>query len=95
MAALEHRADRGAELFAAAAAEFQSGARAPSGDGTDPIGGTATGAFRAIRPDDFFELGVRRLLVPKVGPRNDGHDRALLRRRATADAIRPDLGLTN
>ena len=67
MAALEHRADRGAELFAAAATEFQSGARALPGNRTDPIGGTAACAYGSVWPEDFFELGVRRLFIPKIG----------------------------
>ena len=68
MAAPEHRADRGTELFLAAATEFQSGARALPGNRTDPIGCTAACAYRSVWPEDFFELGVRRLFIPKVGP---------------------------
>ena len=91
----EHRADRRAKLFATAATELQAGAGTFSGNPPDPIGRTAARAYRSVRPDDFFELGVRRLLIPKIGPRSDEHDRISLRRRASADAIRPDLGLTN
>src|ERR1700740_458267 len=82
VAALEHRADRGAKLSVAAATEFQAGARTLTGNRTDSIGCTAACAYRSVWPDDFFELGVRRLLIPKIGPRNDGHDRASLQRRA-------------
>ena len=74
VAALEHGADRGAKLPAAAATEFQSGARTLSGNRTDPIGSAATCAYRSVWPDNFFELGMRRLLIPKIGPRDDGHD---------------------
>jgi len=93
--ALEHRADRCAKLFAAAATELQAGAGTLSGNPPDPIGRTAACAYRSVRPDDFFELGVRRLLIPKIGPRSDEHDRVSLRGRAAADALRPDRGLTN
>src|SRR6516162_2810122 len=91
--ALEHRADRGAKLFAAAATEFQSSARTFSGNRTDPIDCSAACAYRSIWPDDLFELGMRRLLIPKIGPRNDGHDRASL--RPSAEAILPHLVFTN
>src|SRR5262245_55829602 len=80
VAALEHRADRGAKLFAAAATEFQSGARTLSGNRTDPIGCAAPCAYRSVWPDDFFKLRVRGLLIPKIGLRNDGHDHASLDR---------------
>src|SRR5262249_49095019 len=76
VAALEHLADRRAELFTASATEFQAGACAFAGDGADAIGCAATCANRAIRPDNFLELGVRGLLIPEIGLQNDGHDRA-------------------
>src|SRR5215469_4718902 len=87
VAALEHGADCGAKLLAAAATEFQSGACTLSVNRTDPIGCAATCAYRSVWPDNFFELGMRSLLIPKIGPRDDGHDRASLHRRADAKAI--------
>ena len=95
VAALEHRANRRAKLFAAAATELQPGAGTFPGNPPDPIGRTAACAYRSVRPDDFFKLGVRRLLIPKIGPRSDEHDRVSLRWRATAGAIRPHLELTS
>src|SRR6516165_3356918 len=95
VAALEHRANRGTKLLAAAATEFQTGARTLAGDRTDSIGCTAASAYRSIWPDDFFELGVRRLLIPKIGPRNHRHDRASLGRRGYVEKILPHRGLTN
>jgi hypothetical protein len=68
VAAFEHGTDRGTKLFAAAATEFQSGARTLSGNRTDPIDCAAACAYGSIRPDDFFKLGMRRLLIPKIGP---------------------------
>jgi hypothetical protein len=68
VAPLEHRAECCAKLFATAATEFQSGAGALSGDRADPICCTAAPAYRSAWPDYFFELGVRRLFIPKIGP---------------------------
>ena len=71
VAAFEHRADRGAELLAAAAAEFQASAGTLSGNRTNPVGGAAAPAHRPIRPDNFLELGVGGLLIPKIGLQSD------------------------
>jgi len=74
VAAFEHRADRGAELLAAATTEFQTGTRAFSGDRANPVGGAAAPAYRAVRPNNFLELGVRSLLIPKIGLQKDRHN---------------------
>ena len=71
VAAFEHRADRGAELLAAAAAEFQTRAGALSRNRANAVGRAAAPAHRAIRPDDFLELSVSGLLIPKIGLQSD------------------------
>src|SRR6516165_3882605 len=71
--ALEHRADRGAKLFAAAATEFQSSARTFSGNRTDQIVCSESCPSRSIWPENFCELAIRGVLIPKIGPQNEGH----------------------
>jgi hypothetical protein len=89
VASFEHCADRGAELFAAAATEFQAGSCTLPGHRADSVGCTAACTCRSAWPDNFFKLGVRRLFIPKIGLRNDGHFPASLQREAVAEAILP------
>jgi len=95
VAAFEHRADRGAELLAAAAAEFETRAGTLSGDRTNPVGGAAAPAYRAIRPDNFLELGVGGSLIPKIGLQNDRHHHTSPSGGSGARAFSRCQGLTN